>query len=422
MHTELKNSIYQLFQKGNVPKAEILLRTHLKNQPDDCEAFFFLGKIAEAISLPHFALDYFNESLRLAPHWQLPKDARNQVIKQLSEGNGQPAIDQSTSEQLNKPEKFILIKAWGYGFWSDVSHVLSMLLVAELTGRTPIVHWGTNSLFSDGTAANAFEFYFEPLSKFVLADLQKEGFEIWPPKWNPVNLIEPELNKWSGPNSRIAGLYLLGRKERVIVSDFFSSVVDIQPWIPKDHRLFGLSIDDLWKYLVGQYLRPKSEILDAVDGYHKKYFNSRDFLAVHMRGSDKTVEQGWYLDKVNQQYKGIIDQCLLNYNFQQIFLMTDDTRILDYFKLTYGDKVITTDCQRTSSSTGVHNLTSSDRRLLGTEVMIDVYLAARAKIFIGNGLSNPSRFVSYVKDWPENNVKLLGDNLFHVQNIFIHNW
>jgi hypothetical protein len=49
-------------------------------------------------------------------------------------------------------------------------------------------------------------------------------------------------------------------------------------------------------------------------------------------------------------------------------------------------------------------------------------LAARAKIFVGNGLSNPSRFVRYIKDWPEDTMKLLGTNLFHKPNIFIHNW
>jgi protein O-GlcNAc transferase len=344
------------------------------------------------------------------------------VIKHLTESQGQSVIDQPKSEQAEQNEKFILIKAWGQGFWSDVSHVLAQLLVAELTGRTPVVHWGTNSLFGDGTSANAFEFYFETFSKVNVIGLQKEEFDIWPPKWNRENLIEPEINKWSGPNSRIAGLYLLGRKERLVVSDFFTSVVELQPWIPKDHHLYGLSIDELWMYLVRQYLHPKKEIVDEVDRYHEKYFASQDFIAVHMRGSDKTKEQGWYLDEVNRQYKPIIDQYLLTYNFEKIFLMTDDTRILDYFKLTYGEKIITTDCQRTSSTTGVHYLSTSDKRQLGIEVMVDVYLAARAKIFVGNGLSNPSRFVRYIKDWPEDTMKLLGTNLFHKPNIFIHNW
>jgi hypothetical protein len=70
----------------------------------------------------------------------------------------------------------------------------------------------------------------------------------------------------------------------------------------------------------------------------------------------------------------------------------------------------------------VHYLALQDRRKLGIEVMVDVYLAARARIFIGNGLSNPSRFVRYIKDWPEDAAILLGTNLFHKRNEFIHNW
>jgi protein O-GlcNAc transferase len=183
MHSELRDSIFILFQKGNIAKAEILLRAHLERESNDHEAFYLLGKMATAINLPHYALNYFNESLRLAPKWQLSLDARDQVIKHLTESQGQSVIDQPKSEQAEQNEKFILIKAWGQGFWSDVSHVLAQLLVAELTGRTPVVHWGTNSLFGDGTSANAFEFYFETFSKVNVIGLQKEEFDIWPPKW-----------------------------------------------------------------------------------------------------------------------------------------------------------------------------------------------------------------------------------------------
>jgi protein O-GlcNAc transferase len=419
MHTELKARVSMLLQKGNIPMAELLLRTHLEKQPSDHEAYFQLGRIAAAIKLPQFALQYFNESIRLAPNWQPPLDALKLANKHLAESQ---AIDQTKSEQSKLVENFILIKAWGYGFWSDVSHVLSQLLVAELTGRTPVVHWGTNSLFGDGTSANAFEFYFEPVSKVGITDLQNEEFDIWPPKWNRANLTKPEINKWSGPNSRVSSLYFLGRKERVVVSDFFTSVVDLQPWIPSEHHLYGLTVDELWMYLVRQHLHPKKEVVDAVDRFYEEHIVSPDFLAVHIRGSDKTGEQMWYLDDVNRQYKAIVDRHLSTGNFRQIFLLTDDTRILDYFKQIYGEKIITTDCQRTGSTKGVHYLALQDRRKLGIEVMVDVYLAARARIFIGNGLSNPSRFVRYIKDWPEDAAILLGTNLFHKRNEFIHNW
>lgn len=43
--------------------------------------------------------------------------------------------------------RYLLIKSWGFGFYSDVIAVLGSLLLAEITHRTPVVHWGKNSLF-----------------------------------------------------------------------------------------------------------------------------------------------------------------------------------------------------------------------------------------------------------------------------------
>lgn len=416
-----ERNISELIRRGNIPQAEILLRVYLEREPNNPEALYLLGKIATAVNLPHFALQYFNEAVKWAPGWDLPQISRDRVSEYLTEGQGQSAIDRPKSDQTKQTEKFLLIKAWGCGFWADVSHVLGQLLLAELTGRTPIVHWGTNSLYGDGTTANAFEFYFETFSKIGVTDLQREEYDIWPPKWNQDNLIEPEINKLNGPFSRIAGLYLLGRQERVVVSDFFTPVVDLKPWIPMGHHLYGLSIDELWMYLVRQYLHPKKEIMDAVDSFYEKNFASADFMAVHVRGSDK-VKEVKNLDEVNMQYKVVIDRYLSSYNFQHIFLMTDDTRLLDFFKQIYGEKIITTDCQRTSGITGLHFLAIPDKRRLRMEVMVDVYLAVRAKVFVGNGYSNPSRFVRYLKDWPEEAVNLVGPNRFHKPNLFIHNW
>ena len=49
----------------------------------------------------------------------------------------------------NDKSKYLLIKAWGFGFFSDVNHIIGQLLIAELTGRIPIVYWGKNSLFGE---------------------------------------------------------------------------------------------------------------------------------------------------------------------------------------------------------------------------------------------------------------------------------
>jgi hypothetical protein len=36
--------------------------------------------------------------------------------------------------------RYLLIKAWGFGFWADLDHVLGALLLADLTRRVPVVY------------------------------------------------------------------------------------------------------------------------------------------------------------------------------------------------------------------------------------------------------------------------------------------
>jgi len=408
-----ERSIADLVRRGNLPQAEILLRDSIARHGNSAKALNCLGWIAAAVGLPEAAMDYFAQAAGLAPDWTQPAANAARV-------RGRAGVPRNSAVR-DTPKRFLLIKAWGFGFWSDVSHVLSQLLIAELTGRTPIVHWGANSLFADGTLPNAFEAYFEPVSTATLDDLRHEELDVWPPKWNHRNLLDGEVHKWSAPFSRLAGLSLLGREERIVVSDFFSSVFDLRPWIPPYSHLHALTVDDLYFYLVQKYLRPKTEVLQTVAGIYESRLAAEEFIAVHARGSDKAREMG-DLDAVNGEYRCAIEEFRSRLGTRRIFLMTDDSHLRDFYLHNYGDDVICTDCQRTDSAEGVHYQSGHNRRQLGSEVMVDAYLAARATAFIGNGFSNPSLMVSYLKAWPKDHVRLIGSNMYHRPNLFLHRW
>ena len=205
---------------------------------------------------------------------------------------------------VNNKSKYLLIKAWGYGFFSDVNHILGQLLIAEMTERIPIVYWGKNSLFGDGSEFNAFDHYFENFSKLSIEDILKNTFSYWPPKWNNDNLKFKEVNKWRGPYSRIAGQYLLNRSEDVVISDFYTGIIDLKPWIPSNHPLFKLSIHEIYYDLVNRYLRPKNLINERVNEFLKNKLINSSFIAVHVRGSDKTDEL-IDLENMNKQYEDI---------------------------------------------------------------------------------------------------------------------
>lgn len=420
-----EKKILELIRKGNLAQAEILLRVALQTDPSNPIIFNYLGWIAHTIHLPQFAFAYFNEAIRLAPAWEIPRINLAKIEEQLktsepeAECRIERAADGCGAARGEASQRFLLIKAWGFGFWSDVCHVLGQLLVAEITGRVPVVHWGSNSLFGGGES-NAFEFFFEAVSDFTVSDLQHEHLDFWPAKWNYRNLTEGEVNKWSGPSSRVAGLYLLSRPERVAVSDFYAGVIDLKPWIPSGHSLHGLSVDELYRYLVQRYLHPKQEILDQVEKFHEQYLAPADFISVHARGSDKVGELR-NLEEVNKQYRKVIDKFLAR-GLDRIFLMTDDSRVLDYFVQIYGNKIVTTNCQRTSNATGIHYQATPDKRQLGTEIMVDTYLAAKGRAFVGNGFSNPSLVVRYLKNWSEEDFCLIGPNMHHELNVLLHNW
>src|SRR5204863_5297276 len=80
-------------------------------------------------------------------------------------------------------ERYLLIKGWGFGFWADMAHVLGSLLLAEITDRVPLVHWGSESLFSDKSERDAFTHYFEPVSAVPLRQLARmQNASFFPPR------------------------------------------------------------------------------------------------------------------------------------------------------------------------------------------------------------------------------------------------
>jgi hypothetical protein len=253
------------------------------------------------------------------------------------------------------------------------------------------------------------------------ADLVRSDCDIWPPKWTCRTLLGPDIDKWSGPYSRVAGLYALSRPERVVVSDFFTPIRDLRPWIVPGHPLYGLSVDALWRDLIRRYLRPRQDILRAVEAIRQDLIGGRHFIAVHARGSDKALESTSF-EALHADYRRAIDQQRARHPEAPIFLMTDDARLVDIFRQWYGSKMVTNACLRTANDLGIHYHDDTDRQRLGTEVLIDVLLAARAVAFVGNGHSNPSLFVRTWKDWSDTDVTLLDGNMAHEANVLLHNW
>jgi protein O-GlcNAc transferase len=388
--------------RGNLIVADFLAQDVLVQLPEHPLALNIVGAIAAQIGLRDKACACFRKALAAAPDFAL---ARANLEKALA----------TSPPRATEGPRFLLIRDWGFGFWADVTHVLACLLLAEISGRTPVTHWAETSLFSDGSGRDAFRLYFQPVTDLRIESIPKfEADEIFPRKWAATSLLhrDPKRFESRGP----AGLHLLNRPEQLVVSDYYIGVADLVPWIPDTHAMHGRGVTDVFHYLIGKYLHPTDDIAGAVEAFAAEHFRGKPTTAVHVRGSDKHKE---FVDlkTFNRSYFAEIE---LQDPARQIFLLSDDARILAEFRARYGDRVVATDSHRSETDHGPHYRRGIGGVKLGRDVMIDSYLALRCDSFIGNGRSNVTAMIALLRNWPERTCTLLAPSQLLERNTFLY--
>jgi len=310
-----------------------------------------------------------------------------------------------------------VIRSWAQGFWSDVDHVIGQLAVAEMTGRTPIVLWGANSRFGDGTT-NAWENFFEPVSMASVP----EGATFFPPKWRSDNLTIAENGMFSGPGSRIAFLPFLASDAAVTVSDFHAPLLAVSHWIEPSSALSGKSLGQMYPAVISSNIRVKGEILARVDDAAASLGIGRPnspVIAVHVRGSDKVLEVK-DMRPVYSAYHSQIEQYLeILGKDARVLLLTDWQPAADEYRSRYGTRMIETSALRTEGTVGLHFQDNRDGRRLGEDVLIDSLLASRCDALVGLGWSNVSLYMAYfakLRGTADDRISLLGPNLHDTYN------
>jgi len=310
-----------------------------------------------------------------------------------------------------------VIRSWGQGFWSDVDHVIGQLVVAEMTGRTPVVLWGANSRFGDGTN-NAWETFFEPVAEGGVPG----GASFFPTKWRADNLMIAENGAFSGPGSRIAFLPFLASDAAVTVSDFHAPLIAVAHWTRASSAFAGMNVRQMYPAVLSKYVRVRSEILGRAEEAAAALGLGRPgapVIAVHMRGSDKVIEMG-DMRPVHAAYKDEIDRQLAVLGKDaRVLLLTDWQPAADEYRKHFGSRMIETTALRTAGTVGLHFHDNRDGRRLGEDVLIDSLLASRCDALVGLGWSNVSLYMAYLakgRGMADENISLLGPNLHDTYN------
>jgi len=401
---ELAQTAGEYLRSGRRDIAELYAQAAIASDAGAFEAWLLLAGLALEVKRPDRAQAWLQRALQLRP-----QDPRAAELLQQARRAPPPA---------SPGPRYLLIREWSAGFWSDVDHVLGMCLLAEITGRIPLVWWGEQSRFRSPGVANAWESFFAPVSPARPGDLENRDLRVFPAKWQgraPTGRIS---NRWSGEGSRLVGLHLLDREEELVVSDFHTGVNVLLAWLPASHPLSGKSVPDAYRYLMAKYLRPRAEILAEADRFAAAHFGKAPIVGVHVRASDK-VQEVSALEALSAEYFPVLERWLAAAPAAKLFLLTDDARVRTLYEKRYGARLLTTACTRTDSALAVHFMQHADAGRIGVEVMVDTYLAARCSQFIGLGYSNVSLFASYLKRWPEGSCVLLGENVHEIWNALV---
>lgn len=316
-------------------------------------------------------------------------------------------------------QRFLLIKPWGFGFWSDMEDVQSKLLLAEITNRQPIVFWGEDSLFSVGKNCNSFNQYYMPVSPYSITDVIHDQYTYYPPFWNSSNILEVDSNKFSWAYGDVPSL--VNCDADVLVSGVHHFMHEIVPWLKADHPAYGPTdnIDEFYhtrletgtvlnahRYIINKYLKLQPDIASEIDEFYQAHMRHKPILAVHIRAGIKISEDPYWRSK-NAQYPAEIARYLQANPDARIFLLTDDQMVLDQYKQMYGDILIYTDCTRkTPNDLELCLKDFPDKRRKGIEIIKDTYLASRCDAYIGYWGSNVSRAVRRLKVWDDTQVKI----------------
>ena len=376
--------------RGNLALADDLSAKALAQQPDDVFALCLRGHLALGLGRHAIAAPLFARALE-----RQPDSAQIAQWLETARAGRAPAV----------PGRLLLAKAWGGDFWTDVDHVLGQALLAELSGRTPVVHWGANSRFGGGADTDAFAGFFEPLSDATLAGDCQPAASFFPAKWNAANLRTEGLDRLAGAGARMSPLHLLARDEAVVVGDFKSAIGELLAWIEPGSEYHGLDADAVRRRLAARYLRPQPALCARIEQFQREHLAGRRWLAVHARG-DEPAGGTRDLAPARAAVHARVDARLAQRPELGVLLVTDSDAVAADFRARHGAGV-----------------TVFDLRAHGVEAeAVAAYVAADCDAFVGAGAAMLSASVRSLKEWPADSFELIGQDIVARPGQLLHRW
>ena len=293
--------------------------------------------------------------------------------------------------QIEK-QKFLIIPCNAAGMGSVLRGAVSGLLFAEITGRTPLIYWHQNCNYLNAEASpfhNAFHDYFTRTCPFELQDVFEHCSSTYPQSTQLENLhaaLDQQHENLNNTAQYFRDICSTPASQSDLI--IFPSYISLQPIlesIPPEHEFYKMGEDALTQLVAKKYLTTNKEVTERVENFWSRHFSSTDqVVTVHIRVGDKYRES---ILPSFSKYKHQVDIFLRKHPEGKIYLASDSSHAVDFFKKQYAGRVVTSPALRSSGRKGVHK-TGADGLQIGNEILFDVECLSRGNHFIGFDESN----------------------------------
>ena len=275
---------------------------------------------------------------------------------------------------LNKDKTFYIIKRTpGTGLFSNVVFVLNHLRIAKKYNFIPIVDMANfKTIYNErkkiNNIENAWNYYFENVSKFTLDEAYKSA-------------------------------------KVIIVSDKFFP-----------HFIYDMENTELSK-LINEFIFIKKKFIKISENYKKKFFGQKT-LGVHFRGTSYKQSPGHPLPATKEQMIKLVKKIVKKDKIDKIFLSSEEKDYLHLFKKEFSEKIMFLESSYRSNKNDAFKIYPrlNHRYKMGREVLIETLLLSYCDsfIFLNSNVSSAVISLNYNKNQKRYKI----DNGFNSKNIF----
>ena len=267
----------------------------------------------------------------------------------------------------NKNKIFYVIRrSPGAGLFSNVIYVLNHLSLIEKTNFIPIIDMENfTTIYNEKNKVektfNAWEYYFEKLNKYTLKEVYQSQ-----------NVILTNNN----------------------FSKFFN------------HNICTNHFRNISK----KYLKIKKKFKTFSNIFYLNKL-SKNTLAVHYRGTSYKSSANHPYPATNEQTIDYIEYLIKKYNYDKIFLCTEDLNFFEVMKKKFNKKLICLNSFRSTKDDAFKIYPRINHRYyLGEEILLEALIISKCKAFL-HAITNVSMFIKHLDKYNEKKYFILNNGI-----------